>query len=55
MDSPPVSTPLSRLSVIPVTTRSPSFNPSAISVATPSLIPVLIVTFVGFDALGGKT
>jgi hypothetical protein len=41
--------------VTPVTTLSPSFNPSVISVATPSLIPVLIVTLVGFDALGGKT
>jgi hypothetical protein len=43
------------LSVIPVTTRSPSFSPSKISVVTPSLIPVLIVTFVGTNADPGKT
>src|SRR5436190_7841120 len=42
------------LSIMPVTTRSPSFNPSTTSVATPSLIPVLIVTLVGCDAVGGE-
>jgi hypothetical protein len=31
-----------------VTTRSPSFNPSTPSLTTPSLIPVLICTGVGW-------
>src|SRR3954451_13108867 len=43
------------LSVIPVTTRSPSFKPSRTSVVMPSLIPVLIVVAVGFDAPEART